>query len=188
MDETKLVIACHCESMNPIHFINPDNSIGNQVSKNVTYVDPSCDGKTWDRILPKSKQFIWGENCPVYSEFRLGSKSLRKGNDIQLLNILKESYRILEDGGIVLFPLESMFYTDETISQISNDDEIKSMYNIAIINATESPFRLGHYIEVTESWQIPNENIIIFMKKLTAGGRKKRLNRKRRKTKRNHTT
>ena len=180
MDESKLVIACHCEKYPQMYLVNPDNTIGKDLSTEVTYVDPhACPGKTWERIAPESKKYVWGENCSVYTELRLATKYLNsRSGDPQLLNILRESYRILEEGGIVIFPLETGMYTEESVEFIRGHKEIKSKYTISIIDVKDAPFRLGHsYDENVTS--IPKEKLIIFLKKSVSGGlRYKRKSRK----------
>ncbi|NDB82128.1 MAG: hypothetical protein EB127_05205 [Alphaproteobacteria bacterium] len=171
MDESKLVIACHCEKHSQLHYVNPDNTIGKPVGIDVTYVDPICPNKTWDQIAPNSKKYVWGENCPVYGEFRLGAKRLRRGQDPQLLNILRESYRILENEGFVVFPLGALMYNLDAIESLKKDPEINSTYTISITNAL---FRLAQVSDVDKShWGIPDENVIIFKKKPVAGGKRK---------------
>jgi len=180
MDESKLVIACHCEKYPQMYLVNPDNTIGKNLSTEVTYVDPhACPGKTWERIATASKKYVWGENCSVYTELRLATKYLiPRYHDAQLLNILRESYRILEEGGIVIFPLETGMYTEGSVEFIRGHKEIKSKYTVSIIDVKDAPFRLGHsYDEKVTS--IPKEKLIIFLKKSVTGGlRYKRKSRK----------
>jgi hypothetical protein len=180
MDESKLVIACHCEKYPQMYLVNPDNTIGKDLSTEVTYVDPhACPGKTWERIAPESKKYVWGENCSVYMELRLSTKNrIARSYDSQLLNILRESYRILEKDGIVIFPLETGMYTEESVEIIRNDTEVKSKFTVSIIDVKDAPFRLGHsYDEKVTS--IPKEKLIIFLKKSVTGGiRYKRKSRK----------
>jgi hypothetical protein len=96
--DSELVIACHCEVHEKLYLYNPDGS--SRPLDGETYVDPDeCPDKTWDKIPSNSKQIIWGQSCPVYSAFRLGSKHS------ELEPILRESLRVLKLGGVVVFPL-----------------------------------------------------------------------------------
>ena len=173
MNELDLVVACHCEQHPQMHIKKTDNTI-EPLSNKVTYVDPQCRDKTWESIPSLSKKYVWGENCSVYMELRLGARTLRRGGDPQLLNILRESYRILKAGGIVMFPFENWFYSEESIETLKNAPEIKSQYTISIIEAKDAPFILGHLARTTRNWTFPDENVIIFTKRATMGG----LNRK----------
>lgn len=177
MNEEELVIACHCERMGQMYIKNQDDSI-EPLSDNITYVDPTCKDKTWESIPSLSMKYVWGENCPVYTEFRLGKRAFKRCQDAQLLNILRESYRILKSEGIIIFPLETNYYSEESIETLRETSEINSRYKITIVSIKDAPFILGHKSEVGSRWTFPNENVIIFTKKEEGGGRKNKTRRK----------
>jgi len=163
-----------------MHIKKPGNII-EPLSNKVTYVDPQCADRTWAEIPSLSKKYVWGENCSVYSELRLGARVLKRSGDPQLLNILRESYRILKPGGFVMFPLESGLYSKESIETLKEAPEIKPQYTISIVEARDSPFILGHLSRPTGEWTFTKENVIIFTKKETVGGFKKKKRRATRK-------
>lgn len=94
--DSELVIACHCEVHEKLYFYSPDGS--SRPLDGETYVDPkACPDRTWDKIPSNSKQIVWGQFCPMISEFTRNEAK-------QLKQILEESYRVLKPGGSVIFP------------------------------------------------------------------------------------
>ena len=156
--DSELVIACHCEVYEKLYFYNPDGS--SRPLDGETYVDPDeCPDKTWDKIPSNSKQIIWGQFCPVYSAFRLGSKHS------ELEPILRESLRVLKLGGVVIFPLSQ-----------KKKEEIKfyPAFDGFRINIKENdglPVNIG----IEDSNIKRNSPFLIIYTKISKGGGKMRL-------------
>ena len=179
--DSDVVIACHCETMPKMHKINHDGSIGHELGPDITYVDTSCEGKTWERIEAGSKKYVWGENCPVYTAFMRGTPQLnRPVGDEQLLNILRESHRILKPGGCVVFGDLSDYIKKDKIKEIADYPKIKPDWKVRIEKATEFPINFAHKSDVGGVYTT-KEVLIIFTKRAQAGGRR-RSKMKRRKT------
>ena len=169
--DSEVVIACHCETMPQMHKINHDGSIGHEVGPDITYVDTSCEGKTWERIEAESKAYVWGENCPVYGSFMFGTSRLNRPiGDEALLDILRESHRILKPGGCVVFGDED--FNMEHVKALKKYPKIKSHWKIMVKKATEFPINFVHKSKTEGVYSIKKE-LIIFTKRAQAGGRRK---------------
>ena len=101
--DPNLVVVCHCKIHSQI-FTVKDGNLYRPLGPTVTYVDTDerCKDNTWDKIANSSKKYVWAFNCPVYPAIERG------GNDMYtdiLLNILDESYRVLDLGGHVIVGL-----------------------------------------------------------------------------------
>jgi hypothetical protein len=109
-----------------------------------TYVDPACEGRSWERVESSSKQYIWGENCPVYIELTFGRSFM--GDAIEeglLFNILKESYRILRPGGSAIFPILPEKVNEEIIEQLQEHPIIQARWKISVERTSSFPIRLA---------------------------------------------
>jgi hypothetical protein len=185
VEDSEIVIACHCETMPQMHKINRDGSIGHALGPDITYVDISCEGKTWERIEAGSKKYVWGENCPVYIAFMRGTPQLnRPVGDEQLLNILRESHRILKPGGSAVFGEMSDFIKKDNIKEIADYPEIKSHWKVRIKKPTEFPINFAHKSEIGDFYTT-KEELIIFTKRAQGGGKRK--SRVKRRKIRHHT-
>lgn len=157
-----------------MHLVNRDGTIGRELSEDITYVDPSCSGKTWERVDSNSKDYVWGENCPVYTAFMRGKKQLeRPVGDEQLLNILKESHRILKPGGSAIFGEMSDFINKDNIKELADYPKIKSHWKVDVQKANKFPMNLAHKSD-TGGFYTTKEELIIFTKRAPAGGRRLR--------------
>ena len=171
--DSEVVIACHCETMPQMHLVKHDGTIGRELTSDITYVDPSCDGKTWERIESNSKDYVWGENCPVYTAFMRGTPQIQRPiGDEQLLNILQESYRILKPGGSAIFGEMSDFIKKDKIKEIADYPKIKPHWKVRIKKASKFPINLAHKSKVG-GFYTTKEELIIFTKRAPAGGRRK---------------
>ena len=201
IDESKLVIACHCppeakmeqrkcvnhrhncgippEFHPPLYYARPNNDIICKLGPNVTYADPdACPDYTWEKIPDESKEYVWLENCPLYSIFFAHFKKIRQYDFIHLNKILTESLRILKVGGQVLFslPTDDRFtYDSNRIHQIS--ENIIPFFSIRVVPVSEAPL----YLIQLNSTQI--SHIIIFTKHQEGGKRRTRRTRRTRRSK-----
>jgi len=141
-----IVVACHCEpelkeSMLPMYKITAD---GKELLTDATYVDPACEGRSWERVESSSKQYIWGENCPVYIELTQGRSFFNDGIEEGLLfSILKESYRILRPGGSAIFPILPEKVNEEIIQKLQEHPIIQGRWKIAVEKTLTFPIRLA---------------------------------------------
>jgi len=166
VDESKLVIACHCKVYPQMYYVNPDGTQGVAVGTGATYVDPSCEGNTWDVIPSRSKSIVWGENCPVYGEITYGKFG---DSDSQLLNILRSSNRILGVGGTVIFPEYDEYIRLASIEKLKAHPEIKGLWKILIVDANSHPINLSHRSISSGQW-IPKNKLIVFVKRAVGAG------------------
>jgi SAM-dependent methyltransferase len=159
--------------MPQMHKINHDGSVGHELGPDITYVDPSCEGKTWERIEAGSKSYVWGENCPVYTSFMRGTPQLNRPiGDEQLLNILRESHRILKPGGCVVFGEMSDFINKDNIKEIADYPKIKPDWKVRIKKAKKFLINFAHKSDVG-GFYTTKEELIIFTKRAQAGGKRK---------------
>jgi hypothetical protein len=172
--DSDVVIACHCEEKyGKMHKVNRDGSVGHELGPDITYVDKSCEGKSWERIEAGSKAYVWGENCPVYTAFMRGTPQLnRPVGDEQLLNILRESHRILKPGGCVVFGEMSDFINKDNIKEIADYPKIKPDWKVRIKKANKFPINFAHKSDVG-GFYTTKEELIIFTKRGQAGGKRK---------------
>jgi hypothetical protein len=170
--DSDVVIACHCEEKyGKIHEVDRDGSIGREVSEDITYVDPSCEGKTWERIESGSKAYVWGENCPVYGSFMFGTSRLNRPiGDEALLDILRESHRILKPGGSVVFG--DVDFNMEHVKALKKYPKIKPHWKIKVTKANKFPINFSHKSKSEGVYSI-KEELIIFTKRGQAGGKRK---------------
>jgi len=140
IDESKLIISCHSPRDGAMFYVNHDGTQGKFVSDKMTYVDTekSYGTKQWKDIPDNSMLYVWGENCPVYQELGIDSsptafetskmkiqQRLNTGRTIgdgQLINILDTSYRVLQDGGVVIFPNMKDLLNNDIINIIKGLD------------------------------------------------------------------
>ena len=180
IDESKLIIACHSPGDGSMFYVNHDGTQGKFVSDKMTYVDTeqSYGTKQWKDIPDKSMLYVWGENCPVYQELGIDSSKtafetskvkiqqrLNTGKTIsdgQLINILDTSYRVLQDGGVVIFPNDKNTLNTYIIDYIKTLDWIKERYTLTVVNSKDYLFNLS-YINETREFVI-RDTLIIFTK------------------------
>jgi len=183
MDETELVIVCHCEKHSQLYTIK-DNKIDIAIdNKKVSFVDPRvCEGNTWEKIEPNSKQYVWGFNCPigpvlVNPEF----KRDMLWTDI-FLEIIRESNRVLKPGGQFISGIGNSIDVDAIdLDKFVNVPELSS-WKIKIVKGSDYIFNLGKI----QAGYPPDfkRNLMVFTK-VSAGGKRKKRAPRRRKTRKN---
>jgi len=180
LDE-KLVVVCHCKIHPKLHTVKYKNE-GNiyplgflyrQLGPSVTYVDPLCEGNTWDKIEASSKKYVWAFNCPVYPAIEGGLEKDMYTDT--LLSILDESYRVLEPGGYLIFGL----YYDPSEKALDTF-KILNKWTIKILPASEFLFNLGKEGDI-------KQRLLIFTKVQEGGKRKRRRTRRQRQRQRRKT-
>ena len=160
MFDSELVVTCHCPV--PIHpqiYYVENGKLGTPLGAGVNYVDPKCPENTWDKILDNSKTYVWGMYCPVYPLLLYANYEVGLYVSV-IVEILDNSYRVLKNGGSVVFPDEGIINSDRTdklseILQFINRHTRFNNWKLSLINANEFPFNLG-YINKSNFLRIPN--------------------------------
>jgi hypothetical protein len=177
VDDSELVIACHCRS-HPDLYIEEKDKI-RPLGPNVSYVDTKCPDDTWNKIENESKMYVWGHNCPVYNVFRSNDH-----RDKILVQILTESDRILKKGGLVIFR-SSFELSDEIYNFLKQKPIVKDKYDLTMIDTANFKFfiskikKIGSQLVETPDSNKDNYNqMFIFTKKCSSGGSKEKNNKK----------
>lgn len=180
LNESQIAIVCHCSKKhqtddpsklhNKLYYINknknssiPFNNIIKELEDGIKYIDPSCPDDNWGNIEDKTLMYIWGINCSIYGSYVLTNSSSKIINDI-----LKNSYKKLDIGGKVLFPLKKRIlpvgFTDPNDrlheyfkTKIRSDEdfagfafEIVSINKFPYIISVENDFDIEEYYVFTK--------------------------------------
>jgi hypothetical protein len=177
MDESELVIVCHCEK-HPQLYIIKDDTLGRQLDNTIiSFVDPDvCEGNTWDKIASRSKQYVWAFNCPIGPAI-VNPEFTRDMLWTQIfLEIIRESKRILKPGGQFISGIGNQIDIDTVhLDKFINVPEL-SGFEYKLVKANDFTFNLGKRKEGKPSDY--KRNLIVFTK-VAEGGKRKRLTRKR---------
>lgn len=187
MFDSELVVTCHCPvPTHPQIYYVESGALGAPLGAEVKYVDPKCPENTWDKILDNSKTYVWGMYCPVYPLLLHARYEMAFSVNV-VVELLDNSYRVLKNGGSVIFPDDGIINSDRTdklseILQFINRRTIFNNWKLNLINANEFPFNLG-YINKSNFLRISNI-LYVFTKieeepqleegKEERGGRRKR--------------
>ena len=98
--DTDIVLVCHCKAHELVYYTRTKIAVGNDIS----YVDPKCKNSNWETINSNSKKYVWGINCPVNPVINIDPTFDGNIFFTPLLSILEGAYRVLIDGGKVVFP------------------------------------------------------------------------------------
>jgi len=182
MDESELVIVCHCEKHSQLYRIK-DNKIDTPIDyKKVSFVDPRvCEDNTWEKIAPNSKQYIWGFNCPIGPALTNPEFDRSAFWTDTLLNILENSKRVLKSGGEFVSGIGNTIDVDTIdLDKFINVPELSS-WKIKVVKGSDYVFNLGK-IQVGHPPDF-KRNLMVFTK-ISAGGKRKKRATRRRKTRR----
>jgi len=187
MLDSELVITCHCPvPTHPQIYYIENGDLGRPLGPEVKYVDPKCPENTWDKILDNSKTCVWGMYCPVYPLLLNANYEVALFINV-IVEILDNSYRVLKNGGSVVFPDNGTINSNRTdklseILQFINGRTRFKNWKLNLINANEFSFNLG-YTNKSNFLRIPNI-LYVFTKieeepqleeaKQERGGRRKR--------------
>ena len=98
--DTDIVLVCHCKADEPVYYTRTKIP----VSDDISYVEPTCKNSKWKTINSNSKKYVWGINCPVNPVINIDPTFDGNIFFTPLLSILEGAYRVLIDGGKVVFP------------------------------------------------------------------------------------
>ena len=98
--DTDIVLVCHCKVHELVYYTRTKIP----VSDDISYIDPTCKNSKWETINSNSKKYVWGINCPVNPVINIDSTFDGNIFFTPLLSILEGAYRVLIDGGKVVFP------------------------------------------------------------------------------------
>jgi len=191
MIDSELVMVCHCPfpTHKQVYYIKDGRRV-KRLGSDVKYVDPdSCPGNTWDKIEDNSKTYVWGIHCPIYLLFK--HASYLKDNVVlgPLLDILKNSWRVLKSNGLVIIPVPKSIENEcqnefNEVKTFIETDPRFNKWNVSIINSSENRFNLAYKNSINVV-DIPR--LLIVFKKQPFGGKKKRNTRHRRNKKNKKT-
>lgn len=183
MDESELVIVCHCEKHPQLYTVK-DNKLDKPIdNKKVSFVDPSvCGENTWEKIASNSKQYVWGFNCPVGPALTNPEFDRSAFWTAHLLDILENSKRVLKPGGQFISGIGNTIDIDTIdLNKFVNVPEMSS-WKIKVVKGSDYVFNLGK-IQLGYPPDI-KYNLMVFTK-VSAGGKRKKRTTRRRKTRRN---
>ena len=169
--DSELVVVCHCKKHAQLYYAKGETLL-NPISDEVMYVDvdPECPEATWDVIKTNSKSYVWGFSCPIY----IGLLEPSTQVSYTLINILKNSWRVLKNGGKVIFGLPDK--VDYDIAQLQR---FFDLWVVSSELADNFLFNLGK-INIFGTIII-NKKLLIFTK-VSVGGKRKRKTRRRKST------
>jgi len=184
IDESKLVIACHCPMPThaPMHYVISNGKQGPALGDTVTYVDPkACPDYTWEKISDRSKQYVWLESCTFtsllsYENFATEVTPVSWTIPI-LLAITTECKRILQPGGQMIIPVPNHYNTSH-VGEVFNYPEFQGF----TLEIKESQTHELWLAKAEKGWK-PRPVLIIFTKHQEGG---KRRTRRTRRTRRKH--
>ena len=181
MFDSELVVTCHCPvPKHPQIYYVESGALGAPLGAEVKYVDPKCPENTWDKIADNSKTYVWGMYCPVYPLLLHANYEMAFSVNV-VVELLDNSYRVLKNGGSVIFPDNGIINSDRTdklseIQQFINTHTRFNNWKLTLINANEFSFNLG-YNNSLNILKIPNI-LYVFTKieepQSERGGKRKR--------------
>ena len=196
MEDSNIVVACHCKAHQQLYHVKHNGKRGPALGTGAIYIDPyRCPESPWSSVKDASVDFVWGENCSVYTQLTNGLQITKKGKTTYLKNskneeegasqvlfrILNESYRVLKTGGKAIFgDFGSLTETLTTnLSLIKAHPEISPRYSVEIVQA------LGYDLHLAQNYPrkfMPKSYLYVFTKKPPSknGGRHTRRFRQRR--------
>jgi len=153
MIDSELLVVCHCPvPTHPQIYYVDDGALGTPLGAEVSYVDSmACEENKWDKIEDESKIYVWGMQCPIYP---ILEGDLRYYDPEAywvrvFIEILNNSWRVLKNGGSVIFPRNGEINSDKRdklslIQRFINENERINNWNLTLINATDFLFNLGY--------------------------------------------
>ena len=153
MSDSNIVVACHCKVHEQLYHVKPNGEKGTALGDGAIYIDPyTCPENPWSSVKEASADFVWGENCSVYTQLTNGLQITKKGKIIELkdshnntavhssrilFRILDESYRVLKVGGRAIFgDFDKITNSLKTkVSLINAHPEISPRYTVELVPA-----------------------------------------------------
>jgi hypothetical protein len=173
MDESDLVVVCHCETHPQLYTIKNDRIDKKLDNSKVSFVDPDvCPEKTWGNIKENTKKYVWAFNCPIGPT--ITSESFSKEYSGIFLEILEHSKKILIEGGQFITGIGNNFVKRVSLDKFNGVPEL-SGWKYKIVEANQFTFNLGKY-EPGKPTDFKRE-LVVFTK-TTDGGKRKRSTRK----------
>jgi hypothetical protein len=172
--DSELVIACHCATHPQMYHVKAGR-LDVPVGPDAVYVDPICPDNTWAAIATKSKTYVWGVNCSVVMQI---SHVNPEASGV-LFPILNEAWRILKNGGQMIFPGKyDMDIVARLQEKIDSDPLFVNKWRFSIVKTEDFPFTLGHLNKYSGS-PVIHPVLAIFTKPVGSGGRKRRTRKRR---------
>jgi len=176
MDESELVVVCHCEKHPQLYTIK-NNDLDKAIdNKKVSFVDPTvCRESTWLKIESKSKQYVWAYNCPI-GPVLMNTDFNRDIIWTEIfLDILNNSKRVLKPGGHFISGIGNTVNIDDvSLEKFINVPELTD-WKIKMVKASDFTFNLG------KSLTDFKRNLMVFTKAVEGGKRNKKRKTRRRK-------
>jgi hypothetical protein len=187
MSDSNIVVACHCKVHKQLYHVKADGKRGHPLGNGAIYIDPHvCPENPWSSVKEASIDYVWGENCSVYMQLTHGLQIIKKGKTVDLKNsrndeesasqvlfrILNESFRVLKEGGRVIFGEvnEIPGSLKEKEALINAHPEISPRYSVEIVPALGYDLHLAQHLSRK---LLPKSFLYVFTKKPTSksGGR-----------------
>jgi hypothetical protein len=184
MDESELVIVCHCEKHPQLYRVR-DNHLDTIIDNTrISFVDPDiCTEKTWDKIETSSKKYVFAFNCPFGGMLSAEVMDPAGWQMKILFEVLENSKRVLKAGGQFISGISNAIDIDTfNLDKFTGIPEL-SGWKITAVKGNDFTFNLGK----SQPGNPPDikRNLLVFTK-LVEGGRRKRVRRitRKRKTRR----
>ena len=139
--DKELVIACHCPvpTHSQVYYISGDPK--QPVGPAVRYVDPAiCKDHPWEGIVPESKSYVWGINCPLAPAIVHGVLSPGAGYTVAFIEILNAAGRILRTGGQAVFPGPYDPAKVAAVQSMMTHGSLTHKWTVSIVKSDEFPF------------------------------------------------
>ena len=172
-----ILVACHNGDSDPPLFMYSPPLFDTPVPLVADYVDPFTSGKRWKDYGGGTKEIIWDQYCPIMYPF-LGVRDYLY-HDSVFYNLFDDGWKILKPGGSIILPFPKNFTSiyGEPIdikTALANFKAVlkrllsRHPWTTHIVNRSSMPFIISEQYE-----QDKYDEYILFVKPVSAGGRRK---------------